>query len=264
MAKIGFKANLCGNFHNKENHTKRPKKLIEPQTFPPGRIRIKEQIMENQTKNATIAEQTGAKPKYQSQPFNPKATLLLDVLPAEGVKPAANTPEKLLQGLLLNTEASAERTQFSKRKWQLVSLLTGMLLIAAVAIIGWLYLETSAAAMLRSRLEVENQSLREQTNLAGSQITELKSEMETLLNRNTELTTENAKLKSQNASPMASKPAATSKQSASKGATKEELVAAMGEPDRVYNTRGYEQLVYFGKKPGRFWLIDGHVVRVGG
>jgi hypothetical protein len=38
----------------------------------------------------------------------------------------------------------------------------------------------------------------------------------------------------------------------------------MGEPDRVYNARGYEQLVYFGKNPGRFWLIDGHVVRVGG
>ena len=50
----------------------------------------------------------------------------------------------------------------------------------------------------------------------------------------------------------------------SNGATKAELIAAMGEPDRVYNARGYEQLVYFGKKPGRFWLIDGHVVQVGG
>jgi cell division protein FtsB len=239
--------------------------------------------MENKTKNATITEQTGAKPKYQSQPFNPKATLLLNVLPAEGVKPAASkpgeSPEKLSQGLLSNTEASTKWTQFAKRKWQLVSLLTGILLIAAVAIIGWLYLETSATATLRSRLEVENQSLREQTNLAGSQITELKSEMEALLNRNTELVTENTKLKSQNVSPAASRPAAVSRQSASvdpsridairkgtyfSGATKAELVAAMGEPDRVYNSRGYEQLVYFGKKPGRFWLIDGHVVRVGG
>ncbi len=167
--------------------------------------------MENQTKNATITEQTGAKTKYQSQPFNPKATLLLDVLPAESVKPAASkpgeSPEKLSQGFLSNTEAPAERTQFAKRKWQLVSLLTGTLLIAAVAIIGWLYLETSATA---TRLEVENQSLREQTNLAGSQITELKSEMEALLNRNTELATENEKMKSQNASPVASRPASAS------------------------------------------------------
>ena len=99
--------------------------------------------MENQTKNTTITEQTGAKTKYQSQSFNPKATLLLDVLPAEGVKPAANkpseSPEKLSQGPLSNTEAPAERTPFAKRKWQLVSLLTGILLIAAIAIIGWLY-----------------------------------------------------------------------------------------------------------------------------
>jgi len=239
--------------------------------------------MENQTKNTAIAEQTGAKTKYQSQPFNPKATLLLDVLPAGNVKPAASkqgeSSEKLSQGFLSNTGASAEWTQFAKRKWQLVSLLTGMLLIAAIAIIGWLYSGTSATATLRGRLEVENQSLREQTNLAGSQITELKSEMEALLSRNIELATENAKLKSQNASPVASRPAAASRQSASvdasrieaikkgtysNGATKAELVAAIGEPDRVYNARGYEQLVYFGKKPGRFWLIDGHVVKVGG
>ncbi|MBE3143241.1 MAG: hypothetical protein IMZ61_04855 [Planctomycetes bacterium] len=226
--------------------------------------------MENQTKNATITGQTGAKTKYQSQPFNPKATLLLDVLPAGGVKPAASkpgeSPEKLSQGLLSNTEAPAKWTQFTERKWQLVSLLTGMLLVAAIAIIGWLYLETSATATPRGQLQVENQSLKEQANLAGSQITELKSEMEALLNRNTELATENEKLKSQNASPVASRPASASRQSASNGTgtTKAELIATMGKPDRVYNARGYEQLVYFGKNPGRFWLIDGHVVRVGG
>jgi regulator of replication initiation timing len=245
--------------------------------------------MENQNKNAVIAGQTVDNKQYQT--FNPKATLLLNVLPADAGKNAVEpmkkppaskpgeSPEKLLQGLLLNTEASAERTQFAKRKWQLVSLLTGMLLIAAVAIIGWLYLETGATATLRGRLQVENQSLREQANLAGSQITELKSEMEALLGRNIELATENAKLKSQNASPAVSRPAAVSRQSASvdasrieairkgtysNGATKEELIAAIGEPDRVYNARGYEQLVYFGKKPGRFWLIGGHVVQVGG
>jgi regulator of replication initiation timing len=212
--------------------------------------------MESQTQNTAIAEQTVDKNQYQA--FNPKATLLLDVLPAES-KPG-ESPEKLLQVILPDTEASAERTQLVKIKWQLVSLLTGTLLIAAIAIIGWLYLETSATATLQD----ENQSLREQVNLAGSQITGLKTEMEALLNRNTELVTENTKLKLQNASPAASRPAAASRQSAAKGATKAELIAAMGEPDRVYNTRGYEQLVYFGKKPGRFWLIDGHVVRSGG
>jgi regulator of replication initiation timing len=227
--------------------------------------------MENQTKNTSVAERTVDKNQYQA--FNPKATLLLDVLPAEGVKPAASKPGA--QGLLSNTKAPAKWTQLAKIKWQLVSLLTGILLIAAIAIIGWLYSETSATATLQG----ENQSLREQANLAGSQITELKSGMEALLNRNTELVTENAKLKSQNASPVASRPAAASRQSASvgasqtdaikkgtysKGTTKAELIAAMGEPDRIYNARGYEQLVYFGQKPGRFWLIGGHVVRSGG
>jgi hypothetical protein len=245
--------------------------------------------MDNQAKNTGLAEQAVDKKQYQT--FSPKATLLLNVLPADMGKTAVEpmkkqaagkheeSPEKLLQGLLLSTEASAERTQFAKRKWQLVSLLSGMLLIAAVAIIGWLYLETSATVTLQSRLRVENQSLREQANMAGAQITGLKSEMEALLNRNIELVTENMKLKSQNTSAVASKPATVSRQSASvdasrieairkgaysNGMTKAELIAAIGEPDRVYNARGYEQLVYFGKKPSRFWLIGGHIVQVGG
>ena len=167
----------------------------------------------------------------------------------------------------------------AERKWQLISLLTGILLVMAAAIAVWLALDISATATLQSKLESENQSLREQTSMAGAQITELKSAMETLLNRNTELTTENTKLKSQNISPAASRYASASRQSGpvdasrieamrkgtfSRGATKAELVAAIGEPDRVYNARGYEQLVYFGKKPGRFWLVDERIVQVGG
>jgi hypothetical protein len=46
--------------------------------------------------------------------------------------------------------------------------------------------------------------------------------------------------------------------------TKTELIAVLGEPDRVYMSKNYEQLVYFGHKPGRFWLIGGHLVEVGG
>ena len=144
--------------------------------------------MENQTKNASFAEQTVVDSK-QYQTFNPKATLLLDVLPAEAGKTAVEpmkkqTPaskpeessEKLLQGLLLNTEASAERTPLAQRKWQLVSLLTGILFVMAAAIVVWLALEVSATRTQQGRLEAENQSLREQLNLAGSQITGLKNE----------------------------------------------------------------------------------------
>jgi len=240
--------------------------------------------------------------KKQYQAFSPKATLQLDVLPADTGKAAVEpmkkqpaktheeSPEKLLHGLLMNTEASAERTQVAKRKWQLVSLLTGMFLIAAVAIIGWLYLSTHATVTQQAKLEMENQSLREQVTLAGSQITELKTEMDLLLNRNIELVTENGKLKSQSPpasvsyssakgqprtasySISANQPASidTSRVETMRkgtylvGATKAELIEAIGQPDRIYNARGYEQLVYFGKKPGRFWLVGGHIVQVGG
>lgn len=237
--------------------------------------------MENQTKNATIAEQTVDSRQYQT--FNPKATLLVNVLPSDAgkttVEPMKKTPsskpeeppEKLLHGLSLNTEASAERTQFAQRKWQLVSLVTGILFVMAAAIVVWLALDVSATRMLQGRLEAENQSLREQLNLAGSQITKLKTDTEALLNRNIELTTGNAKLNPQGVTSVAaastkSASADVSRAEATKlnGATKAELIAAMGKPDRVYNARGYEQLVYFGKKPGRFWLTGGHVVQVGG
>jgi hypothetical protein len=200
--------------------------------------------MENQT---ALAEQTVNENQYQAP--NPKPTL-----PSKA--PAAG----------------------AERKWQLISLLTGIFLIAAVAIIVWMYAETSSTKTLQSRLEIENQSLKEQLNLAGTQITGLKNEMESLLNQPAK---ENPDLKSQNVSSVAaaSRSTAASRQSPSadisrinvmkkgtysKGTTKDELIAAIGEPDRVYNSRGYEQLVYFGKKPGRFWLIDERVVQVGG
>ncbi|MGA2678813.1 MAG: hypothetical protein ABSF37_05865 [Sedimentisphaerales bacterium] len=237
--------------------------------------------MENQTKNTSFAEQTVDNKQYQT--FNPKATLHLDVLPSEAgktaVEPMKKTPaskpeesrEKLLHGLLSNTGASAERTHLAQKKWQLVSLLTGILFVIAAVLVVWLALDISATGTQQGKLEAENQSLREQLNLAGSQITKLKTDMEALLNRNIELTTGNGKLNPQAVtSAAAASPKSASADSSRveatklKGATKAELIEAMGEPDRVYNARGYEQLVYFGKKPGRFWLTGGHVVQVGG
>jgi hypothetical protein len=46
-----------------------------------------------------------------------------------------------------------------------------------------------------------------------------------------------------------------------KGAAKGELIAALGEPDRIYKSRGYEQYVYFDKKPGRVWFIGNWLVQ---
>ena len=150
--------------------------------------------MENKTQNAAVSEQSVDSRQYQ--PFNPKATLLLNILPEDTGKTAVepmkkqmtNKPgestETLLQGLLLNTEASAEKTLFAKRRWQLISLLAGMLLIASMSLNVWMNFETHATKTLQGRLEIDNQSLREQLTLAGSEITGLKSEMEAMLNRN--------------------------------------------------------------------------------
>jgi hypothetical protein len=236
--------------------------------------------METQTKNATIPEHAVDNVKgrleYQSGPFRPKATLLLDVLPAETVKTdkPGESSQELLQELLMNTEASAQRMQSAKRNWQLASLLLGMLLIATIAVIGWLYVETNATGTQRVSQRLENQSIKEQLKLAGAQITALKSDADALSNRNAELVSENVQLKSQSTAPIASarveqKPAVaasrqtidTSRIEAIKkgtypsGTSRAELIAALGEPDRVYKSRNYEQLVYFNRKPGRFWLI---------
>jgi hypothetical protein len=272
----------------KEKPIQRPKKLTAHE------IQAKERIMETQTKNATIPEHAvddvKDRLKYQS-PFRPKATLLLDVLPAETVKTdkPGESSEELLQELLMNTEASAQRMQSAKSNWQLASLLLGMLLIATIAVIGWLYVETNATGTQRVSQRLENQSIKEQLKLAGAQITALKSDADALLNRNTELVSENAQLKSQSTAPIAAgliasasmeqKPAdrqvasntvaavasrqtidtsrieAIKKGTYPSGTSRAELIAALGEPDRVYKSRNYEQLVYFNRKPGRFWLI---------
>jgi hypothetical protein len=227
--------------------------------------------------------------KYQSTPFRPKATLLLDVLPAESVKTdePSESSEGMLQQLLMNTEASAQRTQSAKRNWQLASLVLVMMLVAAVAVIGLLYVETNATRTPRGQVQTENPAL----NAANVQITGLKGEVDTLLNRNIELVSENSQLKSQSTAPIAaaslgevkvvqrsaegaSNTVAASKQaidtsrveairkgSYPNGTAKAELIAALGEPDRVYKSRNYEQLVYFNRKPGRFWFIGNWLVQ---
>jgi chorismate mutase len=263
--------------------------------------------MENQTRNATVPDRPTAKEanvaelkqkaEFREEQFRPKATLLLDVLPAQGAKTVdgkqsgaiAEKPEESLQQLLMNTETSARRTQSAKVKWQLASLVLGMLLAATVVIIGWLYFEMNITRTQRSRLAMENQSLKEQLSTTGAQITGFKGEMEALLSRNLELANENAQNKSQRKAlpvtspavavkvmqksvaaeaapaagktPDASRIEAIRKETYPKGATRQELTAVFGEPDRIYKSRGYEQYVYFDKKPARFWFFANCLVQ---
>jgi regulator of replication initiation timing len=238
--------------------------------------------MENQAGNTSEQTQAG-QTQSRSMPLRPQKA-----------SQASSDKEGMLQQLLVTTETSASRIQSSIRKWQFLSLVLSMLVIPAVILIVWLSADSNAAREQRGRLETENQSLKNQINTANAQIDGAKNEVETLLNRNIELVQENAKLKSKNNPTAANAPIATVKteQKAGQpipdetkivanatpdldegridkirkgkypsGTTRAELVAVLGEPNRIYTNRGYEQLVYFGRKPGRFWFVGNWLVQ---
>jgi len=259
--------------------------------------------MTMQTRNSAGSGQTPTKDdvkwreKHQTGPFRPRASLLLNVSPAETKQQSTTqdeSPEGMLNQLLINTEVSAERTRSSMRKWQLISLVLGMLLVPTVVVSVLMYSQLSVTGTQQGRLELENQSLKEKLDTAGVQITGFKDEIDTLVKRSIELAGENAKLKSQNITPIAAAPAATIyvKQASPKrritpkvtpaarqtndtarveairkgtypsGATKAEITTVLGKPDRIYKSRSYEQWVYFDRKPGRFWFIGNWLVEV--
>ena len=240
----------------------------------------------------------------RSIPFRPRAALLLDILPSERTKAIATKPvtgpdessQEMLQGLLMRTEASAQRTQSSRMKWQLATLALAMLLASMLIVTAWLHIETSTTGTQKARLEMENQTLKEQMNTAGIQINGFKGELDTLLNRNLELAGEISKLKPQNQPATVIPSAAITRQeqrvsgqnrqtgvsNASvvmgqpldsgrieairkgtfpNGASRDELKAVLGQPDRIYKSGRYEQWVYFGRKPGRFWFIGQWLVQ---
>jgi hypothetical protein len=248
----------------------------------------------------TPADEFKGRLKYQSDSFKPKPSLLLDALPEVEVKPPIKalphqpkeSSQEMLQNLLINTEASAQRTQWAKMKWQLTSLFLLMVLVPTIIVTAWLYSETGRMGAQRGRLEAENLSLKEQLNSTGLRITGLKEEVDTLLNRNLALAAETSELKARIKSftagpsvvakkepgPAAQdtipKPIAVSqplldsarleairKGAYPKGATRDELIAVLGQPDRLYKSRSYEQLVYFGRKPARFWLVGDWLVQ---
>ena len=125
----------------------------------------------------------GAK-THQTTVFKPRPALLLDVLPEEnmtksppaavqkdGTKPAGNQdkPDEMLTQLLMNAETLAQRTQSSKMRWQLATLVMGTLLVPAGLLIGLMLYEMTVGRMQKGRLTMENQTLKSQVNSAGVQ-----------------------------------------------------------------------------------------------
>jgi hypothetical protein len=179
-----------------------------------------------------------------------------------------NQPDKQQPwNLNLQPSESSNATGATGRKWQLVSLAIGILLILTIGASGWMYVDKLSAAVQRDRVQDENQSLREQLNLAGAQITTYRNEIDAL-QKQTAVQVKEAPQAAASAAGTPTQPAAASavtrKATYTKGTTRDEIISTMGTPDRIYKGRGYEQLVYFGKKPGRFWLVGDSVVQVGG
>lgn len=198
---------------------------------------------------------------------------------------AGDDPQEMLGTLLRNAETCALRTQRAKMRWQLAVLVMGTLLVPAGLLIGLMTYEKNIGVTQKGRLEMENQTLKSRVNSAGVQIDGLKREIENLKKRNAESSVAPRSFATV-AAPAASineeqKPTENNRQQAAAagqvidmgrveaikkgkypmGASKTELMAVLGQPDRTYAARNYEQLLYFGQKPGRFWFIGGYLVQ---
>jgi hypothetical protein len=207
-----------------------------------------------------------------------------------------NSPETLLQRLLMTTEKLAQKAELSRRKWQVAALvaisLTAVLISATIKThIGSVSARTSQASLL-----LENHELTGKLEAAHTAIADLTRKVDLLTDQNIRLLSDNSKLKAQvaapspvpaqrtqapvrevvadrsgNATPSAAKPVtvetrpdrpdqdrinAIRRGNYPRDMIRSELVAALGEPDRTYRMGRYEQLLYFDRAPGRFWFTN--------
>ena len=203
--------------------------------------------------------------------------------------------EVLLHTLLVKAEESARKNEISRKKWQLLCLCLLVLFIGALFTAISVYMSADAKSWDQSRLYTATYTLREQLELANTRVMELSRQVGQLENQNAQLGVINSSLKAQKVSlsntlqppkgvteggnagyaevttvAVEKKQESTQQASRERGRlesiakgeypqdmTKKELVASLGEPDRIYSGRGYEQLVYFDRSPCRFWFKNG-------
>ena len=203
--------------------------------------------------------------------------------------------EVLLRTLLMKAEESARKNEMSRKRWQFLCLGLVLLFIGALFTSISVYMGADAKSWDQNRLYTANSTLREQLESANTRVMDLSRQVGQLENQNAQLGVGNSNLRAQkvslsnNAAPLkgttegdkvrnaeVTAVAAEKKQeltqqvsreqgrldSISKGTypqdmTREELVASLGEPDRIYKGRAYEQLVYFNRSPCRFWFKNG-------
>lgn len=240
--------------------------------------------------------------KNKITPFRPRPVLLLDVLPENGSQaanivkqfPGGQAPsgqagddsQEMFETLLRNAETCVLRTQKSKTRWQLAVLMMGILMAPAGLLIGLMAYEMKIGVTQTGQLAMENQTLKSRVNSAGVQIDGLKDEIENLMKHkpvvsgdthNTQAVPAAAALVTEDKKPVnnnhqkaevkeqvidTSRIETIRKGKCLIGVSREEIVTAFGEPDRTYSGRNYEQLVYFGRKPGRFWLVADRLIKI--
>ena len=214
----------------------------------------------------------------------------------------AASPEMLLQKLLMQAETSAKKSYITQKRWQLVSFVSVLLFIGSLLIVVWLYVDVRALAWDQDKLRMDKHTLTEQLQLADVRVSEVGSRLILLQDRAEQLSADNSALRRQNkllSDKLASSRPADGlivRQTADKPVepvearsevgrtqpkvqdqsrlnsirrgvypedmTRAELVAALGEPDRIYKDGQYEQLLYLNRSPGRFWFRNGPFVRV--
>lgn len=83
------------------------------------------------------------------------------------------SPEVLLQRLLVQAEASAEKNYILQKRWQLACLVSLMLFIGALWIIIWLYMDVRVLTLDQDRLRMDKYTLTEQLQLASAKVSDL-------------------------------------------------------------------------------------------
>jgi hypothetical protein len=213
------------------------------------------------------------------------------------------SPEVLLQRLLVQAEASAQKSHVAQKRWQLVSFVSLMFFIGALWIIIWLYMDVRVLTLDQDRLRMDKYTLAEQLHSARAKVSDINGGLNLrrddtarfgvfsagLGNRNKSLSVkvdslsraaEGLQLTRVEDKPVKLVKVQTNTQqtertpldpgrlnSIRKGTypedmTRAELIASLGEPDRIYKGGQYEQLVYFDRSPGRFWFRNGPFVQV--
>ncbi len=212
------------------------------------------------------------------------------------------SPEVLLQRLLVQAEASAEKNYILQKRWQLACLVLLMLFVGALSIIIWLYVDVRVLTLDQDRLLMDKYTLTENLDSANAKLSDLNGRLNLHRNdtdrfgaytagpgnRNKSLSgkvnslsraADGLQLTRVEDKPVKPVKVQTSAQRAERtpldpgklnsirkgiypeDMTRAELIASLGEADRVYKDGQYEQLVYFDRSPGRFWFRNGPFVQ---